>query len=427
MKKTAFVALMLLIISLTVQATIINDKPGGDYKQVVQGFDWGPAVNKVILSLGDTTSSANGADYLVLASRKSNVTEIAKEQASGQRNVVFAYVSDEGGNRAKTGKYVTLVLQVGPGLPIGSPIQYTRGKGNQWVDYTMTIVNNKTQQVWDNAVGKIMVLIDDFNLTGKYKHSDKLTMSYASYTPKTNRDKSPLIIWLHGGGEGGTDPTIPLLANLAANYASPEIQSIFEGAYVLVPQCPGAWMHNGQGVTTHGKENDIYNEGLMALIKEYVKANPKVDPNRIYVGGCSNGGYMALKLMLLYPDYFAAAYISSLAYQSQYISDDALGKIKKLPIWFVHSKDDGTTKPDETVIPVYKRLISAGAKNVHLTLYDHVYDVTDFFGGKDYIYNGHLSWIYVHKNLPRQDFDGSPVKVNGKPVSIMEWLAAQKK
>jgi predicted peptidase len=218
-----------------------------------------------------------------------------------------------------------------------------------------------------------------------------------------------------------------LLGNLAANYASEDMQSIFDGAFVLAPQCPGAWMHNDKGVSTQGKENDIYNEGLMALIKDYVKSNPKVDASRIYVGGCSNGGYMALKLMLLYPDYFAAAYISSLAYQSQYITNEELGKIKKLPIWFVHSKDDATTKADETVVPVYKRLVAAGAKNVHLTLYDHVYDVTDFFGGKGYLYNGHWSWVYLHKNHPRVDFDGSPVKINGKPVSIMEWLAAQKR
>ena len=428
MNKLKFIVLLSMMCStMTFYAKDNNSKPTGSYRQVIEGFDWGPAINKVILSLDDTTSYVSPGDYLVLASRKSSVGEIAKEQSSGQRNVVFAYVSDERGDKVKTGKYITLVLAVGPNLPIGSPIQYFRGKGNQWIDYQLSIINNKTQQVWDNSIGKIMPIVDQFNLQGKYTHSEKLTMSYASYTPKTKKEKSPLIIWLHGGGEGGIDPTIPLLGNKAANYAADEIQSVFEGAYVLVPQCPGAWMHNSQGVTTHGKENDIYNEGLMALIREYVKSNPKIDASRIYVGGCSNGGYMALKLILLYPDYFAAAYISSLAYQSQYISDQELVKIKKVPIWFVHSKDDATTIADQTVVPVYKRLIAAGAKNVHFTFYDHVYDVTDFFGGKGYQYNGHWSWVYLHKNLPRTDFDGSPVMVNGKPASIMEWLAAQKK
>lgn len=428
MTNLKFIALLSLIFSaIPFYSKGNSPKPTGSYKQVIEGFDWGPAVNKVILSLDDTTSFVNANEYLVFASRKSAAGEIAKEHASGQRTVVFAYVSDDRGGKLKTGKYLTLVLAVGPNLPIGSPIQYFRGKGNQWVDYQLSIINNKSQQVWDNSTGKIMPLIDQFNLGGKFKYNEKLTMSYASYSPTTKKEKSPLIIWLHGGGEGGVDPTIPLIGNLAANYASEELQSFFEGAYVLVPQCPGAWMHNSQGVMTHGKENDIYNEGLMALIRDYVKSNPKIDAGRIYVGGCSNGGYMALKLILLYPDYFAAGYISSLAYQSQYITDQEISKIKKVPVWFVHSKDDATTVADQTVVPVYKRLIAAGAKNVHFTFYDHVYDVTGFFGGKGYQYNGHWSWVYLHKNLPRTDLDGSPVIVNGKPVSIMEWLAAQKK
>jgi len=428
MNKLKFITLLCLLLSATTfYARENKPKPTGSYKQVIEGFDWGPAVNKVILSLDDTTSAVNGAEYLVLASRKSSVGDIAKEQASGQRSVFFAYVSDERGDKVKTGKYITLVLAVGPNLPIGSPIQYFRGKGNQWVEYQLSIINNRSQQVWDNSTGRIMPIVDQFNLKGKFTHSEKLTMSYASYTPNTKKEKSPLIIWLHGGGEGGTDSTIPLLGNKAANYASEEIQSLFEGAFVLVPQCPGAWMHNSQAVITHGKENDIYNEGLMALIKEYVKLNPKIDASRIYVGGCSNGGYMALKLILLYPDYFAAAYISSLAYQSQFISDQELLKIKKVPMWFVHSKDDAVTVADLTVVPLYKRLIAAGAKNVHFTFYDHVYDITDFYGGKGYQYNGHWSWVFLHKNLPRTDFDGSAVLLNGKPVSIMEWLAVQKK
>jgi predicted peptidase len=400
-------------------------KPTGTYKIVVEGFDWGAAVNKVILNLSDTTSKVNPAEYQVFASRKSAIGPINDEQ--NKRDVITAYVSDEQGNRVKTGKNITLVLAVGPQLTISSPIQYFRGKGNVWVDYSIMVLHTKSQQIWDSPSGKIMPLVDQFDLTKKFTYNDKMTMSYATFTPKESREKAPLIIWLHGGGEGGTDPTIPLLGNKAANYASTAIQSIFDGAYVLSPQCPGAWMHNAQGVGTQGKDNDVYNEGLMALIKDYVKANPKIDANRIYVGGCSNGGYMALKLILLYPDYFAAGYISALAYRSEYISDTDIQKIKQVPIWFVHSKDDMTTIPKLTVEPVFDRLRAAGAKNVHFTYYDHVNDITNFYGGNGYQYNGHWSWVYLHENLPRTDLDGSPVRINGKPVSIMEWMAAQKK
>ena len=186
-------------------------------------------------------------------------------------------------------------------------------------------------------------------------------------------------------------------------------------------------MHNREGVMTHGGEDDVYNVALMALIRHFVSSHPAIDATRIYVGGCSNGGYMALKLMLLHPDDFAAGFISSLAYQSRYLSDEQIRSIAHLPIWFVHSADDRTTRPEETVLPVFERLKAAGADNVHLSYYDHVVDITGFFGGDDYRYNGHWSWVYLHANQCRLDFDGGPVSLDGRPVTVMEWLAAQAK
>ncbi len=425
-KFKSFLFLSFILFSVALSAQKGNPKSTGEYKLVVEGFDWGPAVNKVILSLDDTTSKINGNDFTVLVTRKSKDVEIPADQASGQRNIVTAYISDDHANRVSTGKYITLVLAVGPNLSVGSPFQYSWTKGNLWVDYQFNITKNNSLEVWNKSTGKIMPLVDQFNLNGKFTYNDKLTMSYASYAPSNQKDKAPLIIWLHGGGEGGFDPTTALLGNKAANYASEAIQSVFDGAYVLVPQSPTFWMQNSEGSYTTGKVNDVYNEALMALIKDYVKANPTIDASRIYVGGCSNGGYMSLKLILLHPEYFAAAYISSLAYSAEYITDEEIQKIKNIPIWFVHSKDDETTKPNETVVPVYNRLISAGAKNVHFSFYDHVIDITNIYGGKSFEYPGHWSWVYLHENLPRQDFNGSSVKVNGKPVTIMEWMAAQK-
>jgi poly(3-hydroxybutyrate) depolymerase len=425
-KFNSILFLFIILFSVALSAQKSYPKSTGEYKQVVEGFDWGPAVNKVILSIDDTTSRLNGSDFSVFVTRNSSEGGISADQSSGERNIVTAYISDDHANKVVTGKYITLVLNVGPNLPLSSPFQYSWKKGNQWVDYQFHIINHKTFDVWSKSTGKIMPLVDQFDLKGKFTYNEKLTMSYASFIPSNQKEKSPLIIWLHGGGEGGFDPTTALLGNKAANYASEAIQSVFEGAYVLVPQSPTFWMQNSEGSYTTGKVNDVYNEALMALIKDYVKSNPKVDASRIYVGGCSNGGYMSLKLILLHPEYFAAAYISSLAYSAEYITDEEIQKIKNIPIWFVHSKDDATTKPNETVLPVYQRLIAAGAKNVHFSFYDHVYDITNIYGGKGYQYPGHWSWVYVHENLPRQDFNESLVKLNGKPVTIMEWMAAQK-
>jgi predicted esterase len=424
----AFAAGLLAAGASAAQNESPGPKVGGEYSIVVEGYDWGAGVSKVILSLDETVSSANAGDYTVSVKRHTDCVELRPDQAAGERIIIHAYVSDARGKPRSEGGHVTLVLAVAPRWILGNPIQYVRSekcRGNLWVDYELTVTDTAASRVWDTEIGRIMPLVDRFDLSGRYVHDTGTALSYASFVPETDSERSPLLIWLHGGGEGGTDPTIPLLGNRAANYASDEIQVIFDGAYVLVPQCPGAWMHNTEGVMTHGQEDDVYNVALMALIRDYVAAHPGIDTDRIYVGGCSNGGYMSLKLLLLYPDYFAAGFISSLAYQSQYLTDEQIQSIAHLPIWFVHSADDQTTVPDKTVLPVLERLKAAGARHVHASYYDHVVDITGFFGGEDYHYNGHWSWVYLHANQCRRDLDGSPVTLNGRPVTVMEWLAAQ--
>jgi predicted peptidase len=350
--------------------------------------------------------------------------------------VIGGYVSDAEGRRLEAGRHITLVLAVAPNQPIGSPIQYSQEEGcsgNNWVDYNLTIRDETRGMIWNEEVNRIMPTIDRFDLSGRFSDGNGITMSYASYSPAddqysppNDQEKSPLIIWLHGGGEGGVDPAIPLVANKAANYASDEIQPIFGGAYVLVPQSPTRWMDSGEG-TTRGETDDIYFEAVKALIEDFISEHPNVDRNRIYVGGCSNGAYLTFKLIIEHPDFFAAAFPSALAYRAANVTDAQIERIKNVPIWFIHSKDDGTTVPEQTVVPVYNRLKEAGAPNVHFTFYDHVVDITGFFGGDDYHYPGHWSWIYSHANAARRDYDGRLVTVNGRPVTIMEWLAAQSK
>jgi len=402
----------------------------GTYTLIAEGYDWGPAVNKVVLSMESIVTQVSAADYSVAVSRSMEGVEFDAREASGKREVIYAYVSNDKGKKMTEGKFITLTLFVGPDHVLGSPIKYVRvnNRGsNLWIDYKMTITNTASNTSWNTEKSRIRPGLDNFDLSGSYTDAKGLTLSYASFTPSTDRSKSPLIIWLHGGGEGGTDPSIPLVANLATNYSSDDIQKFFGGAYVLSPQSPTFWMQSESGEYTRGNKNDIYNEALKGLINEYVAANPGIDTKRIYVGGCSNGGYMALKLILNDPNYFAAGYISALAYQAQYLTDEQITSIKNVPIWFVHSADDKTTVPEETVLPTYKRLIAAGGKDIHLSYYQYVTDISGFFGGDDYRYNGHWSWIYSHANHADFDFDGEAVMLDGRRVTIMEWMASQSK
>ncbi|MEL6256792.1 MAG: prolyl oligopeptidase family serine peptidase [Bacteroidota bacterium] len=437
MKKLLLIVYLLLVSFSFILAcdspsafTNINQIASAEYTLVVEGFDWGAAASKVILPMSKNLSAADGSNFEVEVKRSTECGKLSPAEASGKLRVLYAYVSDAKGNRVAKGEFISLVLYAAPFEQIGSPIKYFPGNqkcsGNQWIDFQLTITDKKSKQVWNKEKNRIMPLIDEFDLTGKFTHKD-ISLTYASYSPIAKTGKRPLIIWLHGGGEGGTDPSIPLIANRAANYASVEMQSYFGGAYILVPQTPSFWMDNGKGQYTRGEVNDAYNESLMALIKDYVDRTPEIDKDRIYVGGCSNGGYMSLKLLLLHPDYFAAAFPSALAYHAKHLKAEDVQRIKHLPIWFIHSKDDPVTRADDTAVPVYKKLMAAGAENVHFSLYEHVVDITNQFGGDNFHYLGHFSWIYSHANKCQLDYDGKPVEVEGQPVTLMGWMARQKR
>jgi len=402
----------------------------GRYTLVIEGYDWGPAASKVILSMNDSLSIVNGEDFEVLVNKSTTCVDLSPKEATGYLNVLYAYISDSKAKRVEKGNHITLALYVAPFEQMNSTFKYFSQhptcRGNEWLDFELTIRNTTTQEMWDKEADRIIPIIDKFDLSGSFTHKN-VSLSYASFKPDSEVPKRPLIIWLHGGGEGGHDTTIPLLANRAANYASEEIQAYFEGAYVLVPQSPSFWMDDGEGNYTRGEKNDMYNEGLMALIDDFVNKNSIIDRDRIYIGGCSNGGYMTLKLLMLNPAYFAAAFPSALAYHAKNLTEDDVNRIKDIPIWFIHSADDPVTLASETVIPTYEKLIQAGAKNVHFSYFDHVIDITNQFGGENYHYMGHFSWIYSHANKCQLDYDGSPVKIDGQPVSLMGWMARQRK
>ena len=342
----------------------------------------------------------------------------------GYRTVTNAYVADKNGDPAVRGKYVMLEMEIGPNVSLGSALNYYGG-ANVWIDseYTITqvqdiVLNSGTISglVVNKFDGETRELVDDFS-TGKATY-DGVPLTYAEYAPEKGKEKNPLIIWLHGGGEGGTDATIPLSANKAVNFITDDMQSYFDGAYVLAPQTPTRWM---DGITGRTDGTSIYEKALMSLIKDHVANNPDIDPNRIYIGGASNGGYMTMLMVRDYPGYFAAAFPVCEGLNDSLVTEADIQNIGKTPIWFVTAKNDSTLLPKDNTLPTYDRLIKAGAQDVQLTLFDDVHDTSGLYKNADgtpHQYNGHWSWIYVYNNEVEST-------INGKTTTIMEWMASK--
>ena len=271
---------------------------------------------------------------------------------------------------------------------------------------------------------------------------EKQLVSMAAYEPDSlaGGEKNPLIIWLHGQGEGGHDPDIAILGNEVSALAKDPIQGYFSagdqiGAYVLVPQVETYWMDEGDNTNGQGAGVSRYTQALMDAINDYLAHNDDVDPNRLYIGGCSNGGYMTLNMLVEFPGVFAAAYpvcegYSYYAYIKEdghyvesekgsagssggeaaeeaepaedeepeiigvsnclldpvalWLTEDKIQLLKDDAIWFVFSSDDPLILPYLYELPTFTALIQAGAENCYMSV----------FSGY-----GHGVWVALFQNL----------------------------
>jgi predicted peptidase len=243
-------------------------------------------------------------------------------------------------------------------------------------------------------------------------HISDSGMKYRLYSPSHGRGSRsagrrghPLIVWLHGGGEGASlpdnyyDNESTLRANRGAlGFATPEAQRIFSGAYVVAPQSTSRWLDDG----------DRFAPLIREIIRDLVRRNP-IDRDRISVVGCSNGGYMSLKMTVEYPHLFAASVpICSVVTALQpggprMITDTELRQIDT-PTWLVASRDDTTVPPEPNTVHAHELIPDS-----LMTLYDHV-----IWNGHQF--PGHWSWIYVARNDP--SIDGT---------HIWQWMASQRR
>lgn len=185
--------------------------------------------------------------------------------------------------------------------------------------------------------------------------------NYFLYLPEnynSNDDPLPLLLFLHGGGESGSD------AALLTKHGPPKM--IADGKefpfIVLAPQNPFL--------------KKFWKPGMVITLLDRIIADYNVDVNRIYLTGLSRGALGAWMLLMNYPEYFAAAAPICGAAPTAYHM-----WVPDIPIWIFHGEDDETI-PLEESIDIYQKLKATG-KNVKLTTYPGT---------------GHDSWTITYEN-----------------------------
>ena len=414
-EKKCLTLVLSLFIMISIQNNLVNAE--NTFAQVVEGFDWGPCVTKMIIhydsdiTVGSEEGKLDNTAFSVVTTLEgyTSSTDLTpvKTNIEQIRTVENAYTSDEKGNYIKeTTNYITLELSCNP--KNGNPFYYNlKTQVNEWSDpYTSVITLTKdvtsgttTLTSTDFSVNQqptknFNILIDDvFTINKTHTVDQTLTYGYYQCTNTTNKG---LLIWIHGMGEGGTDNKIVLYGNKVTALANTTIQTdLKNNCDILVVQTPTFWLDlDKKGEEVYYPEK--YTETFKSLVDKYVSEN-NIAKDRIYIGGCSMGGFMTMNMLLNYPTYFAAAYFAAEAYADQYISDEQIQSIKNIPMWFIHSENDETVNISLHTNATYKRLQDAGATDLHYSHYDKVVDTSRKYDvdGAQYEYDGHWSWVYL--------------------------------
>jgi predicted peptidase len=393
----------------------------GSYTAFIKGDDWGCGVNKILLSLDHKIDQVNNLSFVV--KEKKLTTDYCDTlypiiESIIYRTVTNVYLVDYSGQiTSEPSNFIMIEMKISPaeGNPLLFSMQTQYNTYNDLYEldimiadgHEMTSLGQKVKQINIAKKMKDKITSADLFEEALYESCDGVSYKYAAYNPVQASDT--LVVWLHGLGEGGTintDSYITVLANKVSSLAGQEFQNTIGGANILVPQCPTFWMDKtGDSLATKFTEADgtsYYCDSLHELINFYRK---ETKSEKVIITGCSNGGYMTMLMALKYGKEYNAYVPICEAFLNEKISDEEIKQLKKLPIFFIYSRDDDVVAPETHELPTIRRLLGAGASNVHTFVSKHVIDTSGRFNDKDgepLRYSGHWSWIYFFSLIMRQ-------------------------
>jgi uncharacterized protein YgiM (DUF1202 family) len=134
--------------------------------------------------------------------------------------------------------------------------------------------------------------------------------------------------------------------------------------------------------------------------------------NRIYIYGASAGGFMTMRTLVAFPNFFAAAVPICPGINPLNIADAEILTLTHLPMWLINAENDTTTPPYRTTDRIHNLL----SHSIY-TLYPNV-----VVEGMEF--NGHWNWIYVARNMPRHIAGESSWDLT-EGETIWAWTARQ--
>jgi len=206
--------------------------------------------------------------------------------------------------------------------------------------------------------------------------------------------KYPLVLFLHGAGERGTNNTSQLTANAGATVWAKTTNQQKNPCFVLAPQCGNdkQWVNTNWSNGSYVQNNIPISEQLsmaMALLDSLCTVYP-IDQTKIYITGISMGGYGTWDAITRFPNKFAAAIPMCGA------GDPTKANlIATIPIRCFHSSDDPIV-PVKGTRDMVKAINALGPNNR-----------ADYY--TEYTNKGHACWVAAYSEQ-----------------TLIDWMFAEK-
>lgn len=251
--------------------------------------------------------------------------------------------------------------------------------------------------------------------TFQYKSHSNATianysMPYRLFVPSNyDPNKSyPLVLFLHGAGERGSDNELQVTANNGATRWAEAANQEAHPCFVVAPQCPGTkqWVNTNWLFGSYSIDNiPVSNEIRMVKdILDTLQTKYSIDASRLYITGLSMGGYGTWDFILRYPTLFKAAICMAGAGDPTKAS-----RIATMPIWAFHSEND-------VAVPVSGSrnmvdAINALGFNNRLQFYSEYYN------------QGHsaINTALVEPNLVNWMFSAEPIDITPGLIDVTKF------
>jgi predicted peptidase len=207
-------------------------------------------------------------------------------------------------------------------------------------------------------------------------------LDYLLYVPadygKDPAKKWPVILFLHGAGERGTDVSKVKLHG-PPKLVEKEAASPAKDFIVISPQCP--------------PEQRWRPHEVMALLDGVMKDHPQADADRVYLTGLSMGGFGTWEIAAQHGRRFAAVAPICGGGNPRFARS-----LRNMPVWAFHGDKDEAV-PVSASIEMVDAVTKAGGTDVKLTRYPELtHDSWTVTYDNPELY----AWFLAHK-LPRQE------------------------